>query len=285
MLVRNGPIAQPLGRMAAMHGLLDSSFELIVEDRWEMGFTFLPEIDYDAGTVELCTGLPVGQSSLPDRTGPAVVEYYPFGIEIDVVCPSRGFQTADYVGRARRAIELAQSKAAEAEFWLGTSSPLDGATKLNQNLVGDGAMIAAGTTNTLDALGVFTEYLADQGQAARGMIHVSPRLALRWVEAGMVVREGRRLVTVVRGDIVVAGAGYAGTGPTGQAAPGASEEYGFVTGLVYSKLGDVEITPSTLGEAIDRNTNVVQYRASRTAAVVHDNTVQPGALKIDVTFA
>jgi hypothetical protein len=237
-------------------------------DRWQMGFESCPE-----GCVTIAswypgcpvTGGPPGAGLKSDATPPPdVVPYTPFMLETPVECCSYGFKSQDYEGRARRQLEAGTPKGLEREFWTGELVPD------NPHLASSGAVVVpGGPFDPIKALARLNQAIADCSLGGRGMIHATPYLVSIWVhQFGALDEEGPRLVTKVMKNVVVAGTGYPGTGPTGQAAGGT--QWAYATGMVQVRLGDVVVIPDTMAEALDRLSNTVNYRAERVAAASWD---------------
>jgi hypothetical protein len=64
------------------------------------------------------------------------------------------------------------------------------------------------------------------------------------------------------GFVVVAGAGYPGTGPTGQAGP----NWMYATSMVNYRLGPIEVNFGDTNAYMDRASNTLTYRALRVGA-------------------
>jgi hypothetical protein len=47
-------------------------------------------------------------------------------------------------------------------------------------------------------------------------------------------------------------------------------------------MSDIEVTPETMGEALDRTNNTVTYRAMRYAAPIFDPCSGPSAVYVDL---
>lgn len=105
------------------------------------------------------------------------------------------------------------------------------------------------------------------------MIHCTPQTLVRWVAASAVRLEGGQYLSPL-GNIVVADAGYDGSGPGGVAA-GASQ-WAYATGLISIRLstpqvipGDVE-TAQSIAQALNREDNTLDVYAQRLALVQWD---------------
>lgn len=88
------------------------------------------------------------------------------------------------------------------------------------------------------------------------------------------------------GTLVVVGAGYTDARPDGQAAPGATEDWAFASGLIQVTSGELQTIPADISQALDRSNNDVLYLAERPYLLVwvgrqdasDDNHVQAGVL-------
>lgn len=121
-----------------------------------------------------------------------------------------------------------------------------------------------------DGLAALVGALGACGPGSRGMIHAPSLVAEVWGEANSIDRVNNKLETKTGGNYVVAGGGYPGTGPAGvigsQAAPAAGLSWVYATDIIQVRLSDITIVPDNFGEALDRRTNFVTYRAERYAA-------------------
>ena len=265
-----------------LHSLLSTA--TVVEEpddvRWEAGFSFLPENCVEAQPWDPCVG-PPGDPSRVKSDAEAMLEivtYQPYVVETQVTCSTFGFQEFDYVGRARRQLDAALSKAMELEFW-------EGALAATMADAGNGNDPLISCTTTLNpetvpgvpdavspsvGLAMLVQALANCGPGSRGMIHATPFLVERWCHGDYLREQSGKLQTCTRGNLVISGSGYTGSPPTGLPPLGPDQAWAFATGPVFLRLGDVEVYPDTIAEALDRDTNDITYRAERTVSAVHD---------------
>lgn len=232
--------------------------------RWENGFAFSPEGCEGGGIIDPCvTG---GEAEKEIDNNPAIVEYEPYIVWAGDKCTSFGWQDRDYQARARRFLEACQSKHIAAELWTGTLASESGfPNPFFTDIAGDVVAVAASPTEALACL----EQGIAECQCGSGMIHATPQVVTHWVNANLVLREGGLLITHL-GTIVVADGGYPGTGPGGVPALSGAV-WAYATGIVEVRLGEVQIFPATLKEALNRETNLVEFRAERMASAVWDN--------------
>jgi hypothetical protein len=203
------------------------------------------------------------------------IVYQPFIIEVPYTCSSFGFQAADYEKRAMRQLEATKHKALEHEFWTGTRTPenpslVNSTPNDDDHVLNPGGAAAPVAVTPGVALMVLSQALANCGSGGRGMIHATPGLVERWVNLTGVQCDADLIWTCARGDIIVDGSGYPGTGPEGQPAPGPNQVWAYATGMVNIRMGEPEVFPKEFSEALDRRTNTVTYRGEVVASAVHD---------------
>jgi hypothetical protein len=255
----------------ATHGLTSVMLPLVMLDgtRWQAGYQVYPEACIDFSWFEsdcsLWTGDPAGPADKdPAADNAEVYEVDPVLPYTQFECNSAGWSSQDYQGRARRAIEAASSKALEYELWTGAMNSdnphlITGATVLN----GGEAVPAA------NGPGVLGQGLASCGGGGRGVLHAPPVVADLWWQMGALKEDGNRLVTVARGDLVVVGSGYPGTGPGGSA-PDENHSWVYATGMVTGTMEDIQINPPTFREAFHRTTNRIRFLAERLMTATFD---------------
>jgi hypothetical protein len=266
------PLAPPV------QGLVRST-PLLVEDnalpaRWEAGVRFAPEVCGLPGVWAVCSTavLPSGNNRR------AVRDYEPFAAVAYDECSAFGLNEQERQARARRALLAKDTLVLEREFWSGTllaTNPrLADATKAE--------VLGYGLQPVL-ALAALSQGLADAG-VGLGMIHVRPWLATLWLSKNLLRWDGQRWVTL-RGDIVVAGSGYPGTGPSGEL-PAGGVEWAYATELVQVYRGNVDARPANADEvavmeamqkdpATGNYNNTLAYRAQRMLAAVHNGCAAP----------
>ncbi len=290
--------------------------------RWEMGFEFPQRQCGQGGIWVPCVdSVPLGiglggsgsgsgeQTKGADGDAPDFVKFVPYVVTAGFRCTSRGFQAEDYEGDAIRELEAVQDKQMEHEFWTG-----DRMTGLTESINGIDVLIENpsleftteldGIVNPLDAgdnpiavnllvgLRLLTQALANCGPGSAGVIHATPYVAEAWAELDAIKEEGPNLMTKTRGNIVVSGGGYPGTGPDIVSPdPILADDnlvWAYATGPVEHRLGAINLIPATGGarvdrirDAMDRRTNTVEFIAERFAAAVW-NTCCTFAVLIDV---
>lgn len=252
------------------YGLLIAA-ETITDNtsRWEVGgITWDPEQCAGGGVAAVeCIG---NTSSLVIPSNPGLAEADPFLVWAGDKCSTIGFEAREYEGRARRLLDASQSFWVANEFWTGDLSTAEG---LDNVPLADVASDTVTTTevSVLNALGLLEGALADCGQGARGMIHVTSQVLLHAVAERAVELVGQQYMTPL-GTIVVGDAGYPGTGPNGEAA--LTTQWAYATSMVQVRLAPVMIVPGTFDQAlaqmVERSQNTIEIRVQRLALVQWD---------------
>jgi hypothetical protein len=290
------PVEPPL------HGLLDvayipdlSDLPESERDRWQGGITFAP-----AQTT--CTDRVVpwrGWTDSPlDKAGPEAVapysDYHSYVLTYSSHCMVVPGQIDDQIKLAKDALVAGTPQAVESIFWgpnsggpladlfsdEGGNFSLSGSTPLvtgygddscsgilNQNTLG--ADIVAFTPK--QALLALTQALARCGLGARGLIHAPVHLAEDWAGDQLVRLSDNNdvsapLITNIRGDYVVGGSGYPGTGPEGHVLQEPADGYAwaYASAPVGVLLSEPEEQETTL---IDNRTNLHKIIVERTVAI------------------
>jgi hypothetical protein len=221
------------------------------------------------------------------------VFFDPYIVEVPYGCSSFGWEATDYERRALDQLELGKSKAIEYEFWTGAKNPMNqslvrGTPNDDDHILNPGGAAAPVPVSPGVALILFAQALSNCASGLRGVIHATPALMERWLNLTAVntsSKDGGCLAlgdladliagecvttTPARGDLIVGGTGYPGTGPLGQPPPGPNEVWAYATGMVNLRIGEPMLIPPTLDEALNRQTNDIEFRGEVTAAATHD---------------
>jgi hypothetical protein len=293
--VTPAPVLPPL------HGLLAAALRPPDEpgSRWELGFAFEPEGWAEATAIP---GAWCGDELYQDKpvqAPPDVVDYHPFQIVISYSCKF-GRTGPERRDKAARGLAAAQSKAIERELWVGELADPSNMALAVHGTGGGGALTttdrgvvlnpgydptAAVTTASPVDLGtgfaILSQALADHGPGGKGMFHLSTFAGELACQRGLAVEDGRggvaTLRTKSRGDLVVVGAGYPGTGPGGDVPP-AGRSWIHATTMVSVRLGEIRVFPETDAAAIDRYSGAWTVYAEQTVAAYWDGQFQASVL-------
>jgi hypothetical protein len=279
-----GPLAETKGPAAtpSLHGLVPAA-QLVTEpnDRWVLGFTWDPETCAIISVLDpSCAGDAI---DWPDAsTYAACVNTLPVLLEVVYQGPSTGYSARDWPGLPRRQLEAGTTKALEYEFWTGTKVPTNQHLASAQTIVLNSSSTPVTGMTLSRGLAALERAIADCGVGGRGTIHAPVDVVSMWTYLGGPLKEdGQRLVTVAKGTVVVAGAGYPGTSPTG-AAPPPGMRWIYATGAVQVRLSAPEVSPDDIAEGLDRKTNQLTYRAFRNGAANFDPCCGPFAVLVDL---
>jgi len=279
-----------------LHTLLATAAEAPDEtsNRWMLGFEFEPDgaIATQAWPGAWCEDDDEKEEK-PDDTPPGVISFMPYNLITGYSCPW-GRTEEERITKVRAQLALGETKALERELWTGEIDQMR-ADPTNMSLIrpnagqvdetailnpgydpGSDAPGDAEPVDLITGLALLGQGLADFGTGGRGMIHVTPHVAEVAAAGGLWEEDGRggtsRLRTKGRGDFVVVGSGYPGTGPGG-VVPAAGQVWLHATGMVQIRRGPVEILPE-LGQMIHaarRGSNLkITHRAERVAAAYWD---------------
>lgn len=276
----DGPLPIP-----ALYGLLQAARSPLVRilpdvddrgiERWANGvevYPYPPDAGhgFDSCSVYGSTPEEKEEGSVIDRP-----QFDALTVYLAETCSSFGIgNDAAFRARAVAALGAVEGRVVERELMAGDIYP-------GQPHIADGAgVFPNGNTPTtvVDAIALLEEVIADSGR--QGIIHVSPAVATAMTFGYLVDDSNGVLRTIGNGTLVVPGQGYAGDAgdPTGAPAATAKESWIHATGPVDVRRSEVEMLPGELSQALDRETNVVTYRAERYYLADWDTAVQASVL-------
>jgi len=247
-----------------------------VDERWEMGFQYVPEACGTADVYNPCN--PNDAVVHTTANASTAITGTPYAISASDTCSTWGFQVREYEERAIRMLKAIESFKIARELWENQSG-----LGLNPWLAGTGTGAASTiTTNAKpkDVLGLLESSFYASSPAQRAMIHMSPRLLerLQHDSGGAALRrEGNNFYTWMD-SIVAVDAGYRGVGPGGQGG-----EWAYVTPVVVIREGPIRVTPDTISEATIIRQNEVSYFADRIVQATWDYNCQSYTLSVDLT--
>jgi len=258
------PVAAPYGLTNTPGVLADE-----LDAHWQAGVaveSYPPDVPL---THDPCS---VGTLRTKEEGGPIPMpEFSSFTVYFPMTCSGIGLGSAEGAermrARARLALEATESYAVEqelAEAPSATSRPhlTDAALDFP---AGMGAMSPrAGLEALENAIGL---------TARQGFIHVDPATASSLLAWDVLEASGATMRTR-RGNTVIIGNGYIGSGPGG--APTGRQSYAYATGPVRVIRGDVFVPD--LASALDRETNVATFRAEREYVAYWDTALQAAVL-------
>lgn len=274
MVVRTAVEATPA--QPPRYGLLVAAQTTIGDaGRWQFGVSWEPEQCGTSGREAVdCLG---NTAELTANVSPGATSADPFMVYASDRCSPFGFQARDWVARATRQLEATQSFEVADELWSGA---LRDAAGVDDQIADNPALtdstsdtVTSGPADPVDALACLEQGLAECSRGRRGMIHATPQALVQWVAARVVTLEGGQYLSPL-GNIVVADAGYDGSGPGGSVA-GASQ-WAYATGLISIRLSTPQIIPGdlesaqSLAQALNRDDNTLDVYAQRLALIQWD---------------
>ena len=176
------------------------------------------------------------------------------------------FDDDAYRQRAVAAFEAKESAGIAREFMRGDELPL------NPNLGNSAALniLNSGVaTSPTNGLALLEWAIAQTG--SMGLIHLTPSMLaplgqIKWDTDTGVIR-------TPAGSVIIPDAGYAhqsGFAPTGGTKASGNKEWIFATGPIDIRRTEVFVTPETVAEALDRETNTLTFRVERYVLVTWD---------------
>lgn len=179
---------------------------------------------------------------------------------------------------ARATLAFAAVESAIYENVLAHGGALNG---LDQPYLGDPDLTLLSNAAVSPKAGLALLEDAIGGTHRRGMIHATPATVTAWTffGDGSVKKVGASLQTI-NGNDVVSGDGYIGVLPDSHAgALTSTQAWAFATGPVQIRREPtIRIYPDELAQALNREENIVTYRAERDALVTWDTVLQVGVL-------
>lgn len=247
------------------YGLIAAAPVVDETGRWETGFEFEPGRCGAGGRIRMGCGFE-DEDMTPDSAR-SVLDGEPFLIYASDRCSPK--QRRDYAAMARAQLEAVRSFELAEELWTGSLG-------LPQRRLTSPAsdLLTSGAATPVEALACLEQGLGSCYKGRRGMIHVTPQLLTHLMAESAVRVEGGLVLTAL-GTIVVADAGYDGSGPAdtedGAPTPAASTQWAYATGMIQVMLGRVEVTPDVstdegMSFALNRANNTVTVYANQPAA-------------------
>ena len=249
-------------------------------DRLLDGIAFRPESCASGGVVEFCEGT---TKTIVAPSGEVCVNTV--GLWTGDECSAiTGVDTiTDTIDRVERRLDITTSHKLEEYLWTGAPFDLDAEGACTEATLAseaaDDITPAGGPVGVVPGISLLVEAIDNALQGGRGVIHV-PRYVLPYLSFYFqVTRFGDILQVAGTDHLIIAGAGYPGTDPDGQA-PSDGFVWVYATGIVEFALDRIFVPgrdePASL---VDRSVNTVEVRAERGAAAWFDPCVH-AALEI-----
>lgn len=254
------PLVTGAARQPLPYGLFSVlTFRPSGEARWEVGGVEFegipcdpvqgigfPNCDPEGATVGLPKNLVQNGSILGDASAFTVYGHYNCTIGSDTPSEAQDKATAHLLTYEERRVEQA--------FWtgdLGNDPSLEHA---------DTVTLGGGDVSAEIGVGLLEAFIATN-YGSLGVLHVSRSLATVLLRRDVLTTSGSRLTTAL-GTPAVAGAGYPGSGPTGQAVAG-HKEWAYVTPALFGYRSEPFTSSATPGDLYDLRRNDAYAIAER----------------------
>jgi hypothetical protein len=232
-------------------------------------------------------GDPPDDKTIADEQRQAWESYRPWVLWVGDACSPVGDR--EFVARARRMLVAVESHRIARELWTGSYATSAAFPNRYLSQAGEVALVEGGAAvGHISALAALEQALGDCSPAGEKMIHCTRRTLTHWAHQGLVEREGNSgVVRTIAGTVVVADTGYPGTGPGETYTPGestADTDWAYGTSQVVVFRSPVTVVPESESEAVNRATNLVEFRAEESVAAVWDGCCHVG-VRVDHTTA
>lgn len=241
--------------------------------RWPNSVEVLPFPPDLGGTWDTCS-----PSTMPlekdEGDPPNISTFAAFTVYVPVTCSGLGVgDEAAFRARAAAALAAREGRLVEIEFSTGGLIPTN--PRLND---GQGTFPNGNTaTDPVNGVAILERAIADTG--AGGVIHVTPEVSTALSARGHALEDDRGVLrTTGNGTVVIPGAGYDGSNPNGHSGATAVRDWIYATGPVDIRRSEVIPVPGTLAEALDRENNILTFRAERDYLVTWDAELQAAVL-------
>jgi hypothetical protein len=235
-----------------------------LDERWQLGFDFQP---WDCSSTTAAFDMTCGiEAAFAQTALPANIGIRPVGLYEMLKCSTFGNNLPVLQDRVMAKLLSTTSFKLEREFWKGTL----GAGFGNQYLANNATVIkveGGAAVPAVQALALLVEQASVCSQGNRLMIHCSPATAIMW-RALNAIRNENGLLLDPLDNIVVAGAGYDGSSPTGTDDATNDTNWAYATEIVDVRLSPVKV--SDLIDHVTKGTNVQFVLAQRAASVNYD---------------
>lgn len=250
-------------------GLLSTVEPLFLDDpHWQTGFEWESDCSVDASSTLFPCPAVTGKTT---DDGLVFCSADPFTVYGSYKCSTGGRPIQESITIASNRLRRNKERAVEQIFWtgitpVGTVNPsLQGGNTSCDILPIDLTPIS-GALTPVAAIAALESSIADCIPGAMGVIHMNfgmlPYMALNY----LLIEKNGKLYTP-SGQLIVAGAGYPGSGPA-NVAVAAGETWIFATGPMAVYNSSIFLTPSQIDQAVDRSLNNITFFAEQTYAVI-----------------
>lgn len=236
--------------------------------RWHGGYEFRSELGSTAhgfSALENCYEW-ANDPGMTTSTPGGLVQVDPVVVWAGDRCSTLGANRRDWQGLARRKLAAHQSADLALHAWENVIAPAVAPDIVDAT--------PGGAASPQNALACLEQRLHDELWGPTGYVHMNVGVFTQLAQLGSITRDGTRWVTPM-GTVVIADAGYNGSGPLG-----AGGVWMVGTGPVRVRLGPVETSPGPgegMATVVDRAANTAVVLAWRAALVEVDKAAHVAA--------
>lgn len=264
------------------YGLLTSIDPIHLPDpHWQSGFEWESDCSIDtSSTLPPCPD-PVASKAVDG--GLVFCSADPFTVYGSYKCSTGGRSAAESMSIAETRLQKNKESGVERIFWTGITS----VGTINPSLQGGNESCdifpiditpVSGALSAVGAIAALESNIVDCIPGGLGVIHLNHGVLAFLYRDHMAIDKNGRFYTP-SGQLLVAGAGYPGSGP-GNVPAVAGESWMFATGPVSVYYSDVFYNPTNIDQAIDRNLNNITFWVEQTYAVIWECCIFAVRVKI-----
>jgi hypothetical protein len=258
-------------RRVRTNGLLSSIEPIYLDDKhWQAGIEWESDCSIEVNsTLPPC---PAPVAAKAEDGGLLFCHADPFTVYGNYKCSTGGRPAGDSRAISAHRLDRNKERGVEQIFWTGMSS----VGPINPSLQGgnESCMVLPvdltpinGSLDIIGAIAALESNIADCIPGGLGVIHVNYGVLPYLVHNLLARKENDGNFYTPSGQLVIAGAGYPGSGPGNvPASPG--ETWVFATGPIAVYASDIFFTPSDISQAIDRSLNNISFYAEQTYSVI-----------------
>lgn len=265
-----GFLVPPIHQIDRSYGLLTSVDAVQLDDpHWQSGFEW--ESDCSVITDSTLPPCPEPVASKSEDGGLVFCSAEPFTVYGSYKCSTGGRPVSEAMDIAGSRLRRNKESGVEKIFWTGitpagTISPsLQGGNSFC-DLIPIDLTPPSGAVPPVLALATLESNMVECIPGGVGVFHMNVGL-LPFLARDLLYTERDGKLYSPSGQLIIAGAGYPGTGP-GNVPVVAGETWIFATGLVAVFKSDIFFTPSDVSQAINRRINDITFYAEQTFSVI-----------------
>lgn len=265
-----GFLVPRISQIDRSYGLLTSLEPIQVSDpHWQSGFEWESDCSVEtSGTLPPC---PEPVASKATDGGLVFCTAEPFTVYGSYKCSTGGRSVSEAMEIAANRLRRNKESGVESIFWtgntsVGTISPSLQGGNPSCDIFPIDLTPSSGAVTPVTAIATIESNMVECIPGGVGVFHVNLGF-LEFLHSNLLAKESKGKFYTPAGQLIIAGAGYPGTGP-GNIPVDPGETWVFATGLMAVYSSDIFYTPSDIGQAIDRRINDITFYAEQTFSVI-----------------